>query len=746
MKIAGSAQLRIAAQEFMEGILFSYSQIFFLQHKTAAWIILISSFFMPGLGFWGVLGVTITHILALLMGFDRKHLRDGLLGLNGILVAMALAAYFQPGLPFFIILLAGSMLTLLLAIGTLHWLGSRGLPFLSIPFLIASWTILLSLRGFTAVNPSAGNIFFLNDLFSIGGKTLVDWYLTLNNIPIPEIILGYFKSLSAIIFQYNWMAGLAIALALLFSSRITFLLSITGYLGGYLFYLMVGAIMTPLYYSYIGFNFILMAIALGGFFFIPSWRSFLLVIILMPVLAMLVSGSSAVLANLQLPVFSLPFVAMVLVMMYASYFTTRPHLQRTLYQQYLPERNLYAWLAWKQRFRDAVPIPTGLPFLGEWTVVQGQDGKHTHKGPWKYAWDFAILGPDGKTFRNGGHIPEDYWCYQLPVVAPAWGRVIDIIDHLPDNPIGEIDLKHNWGNAIVLEHGPGLYSQISHLKAGSFKVSKGDVVTSGQVLASLGNSGRSPEPHLHFQFQATPDIGSPTLPYPLGWYLEKDKHQLRLRMYAYPTEGERVLALQPDAGLQHAFGLHPGKMLAFKWKSLKAGQVTDILITRVDPYNKTYLECLRTGARAYVDSMDASVSFTSYQGSRDTALYHYYLALFRTALTRQPGVEVHDTIPLDHYMPVSRRLWQDFFAPFRVYKRVEFHLRPLSGTGPFDAHVMEFVSSITTSRKSRQEKAVSYRIRLDQEGIVSIALHNQAEKCTLQRCDIPEHYENEHRW
>ncbi|MCK7534439.1 MAG: urea transporter [Marinilabiliales bacterium] len=92
----------------------------------------------------------------------------------------------------------------------------------------------------------------------------------------------YFRSLGAIFFQYHLFPGLLIAIGLLIYSRIAFTLSLLGFYAAYAFYQLVGADMTTLSYSYIGFNFILTAIAIGGFFIIPSWYSFLWVILLTP--------------------------------------------------------------------------------------------------------------------------------------------------------------------------------------------------------------------------------------------------------------------------------------------------------------------------------------------------------------------------------------------------------------------------------------------------------------------------------
>ncbi|ANH92736.1 MULTISPECIES: M23 family metallopeptidase [Streptomyces] len=67
-----------------------------------------------------------------------------------------------------------------------------------------------------------------------------------------------------------------------------------------------------------------------------------------------------------------------------------------------------------------------------------------------------------------------------------------------------------YGNAIVVKHANGLYSQYAHLSRIDVKV--GQVVTTGQHIAKSGNTGNSTGPHLHFEIRTTPNYGSAVNP------------------------------------------------------------------------------------------------------------------------------------------------------------------------------------------------------------------------------------------
>jgi murein DD-endopeptidase MepM/ murein hydrolase activator NlpD len=78
-----------------------------------------------------------------------------------------------------------------------------------------------------------------------------------------------------------------------------------------------------------------------------------------------------------------------------------------------------------------------------------------------------------------------------PVLAPAGGLVTvatDTFDQAPDS-----------GTVVVLDHRDGYTTLYSHL--GSFEVSEGQQVAQGEVIATVGSTGKSTGPHLHFEIR-----------------------------------------------------------------------------------------------------------------------------------------------------------------------------------------------------------------------------------------------------
>ena len=83
-----------------------------------------------------------------------------------------------------------------------------------------------------------------------------------------------------------------------------------------------------------------------------------------------------------------------------------------------------------------------------------------------------------------------------PIYAAASGRVIKVV---------KLDWSYGW--YLVIDHGNGFEGLYAHCS--QFAVSVGDRVEQGEVIASIGNTGRTTGPHLHFELSLNGQVVNP---------------------------------------------------------------------------------------------------------------------------------------------------------------------------------------------------------------------------------------------
>ena len=719
---------------FIKGILNSYSQIFFSDNKIFAAILLIVSFFDVYAGLSGLMAILVSNSLAFGLGYNRINTIKGSYGFNSLLVGLGTGLLYQPGFELFIIVFIISVLTFFITVTLEGVLGKYGLPFLSIPFLFGLWIIVLSGYDFGALGVSERGLYKANELYLIGGQNLVDLYNWWNDLNFADSINVYFLSLGAIFFQYNVLSGILIAIGVLIYSRIAFTLSLLGFFTAYYFYQLIGADITTLSYNYIGFNFILTSIALGGFFVVPSRYSYLWIVLLLPIVVLMTLSLNRVFITFNLSIYSLPFNIIVLLFLYSLKLRINRNnrLSEVLVQQYSPEKNLYFHKNASERFLEQQFFPVSLPFWGDWTVMQGHNGEYTHKGDWQQAWDFVIEDENKKQFSGDGIKVSDYYCYNKKVLAPSAGIIAEIADGIDDNEIGDVNINQNWGNSIIIKHTEHLYSQLSHLKPNSIKVSKGEYVKKGQVLAVCGNSGRSPYPHIHFQMQATPFIGSETLDYPVSHYIHKTKSGFKLKSFDKPKTGDIVSNIQTNELLKNALHFIPGQILKFTCENNNE-EVDVHWEIKTDVYNNSYIHCEKSNSFAYFYNDGTIHYFKNFVGNRNSYLFKFYIALYKVQTGYYKDLEMTDSFPVNQTFRGGLLFLQDFVAPFFFFLKSKYSIRYESLDNELSPSQAKLRSVIKKYIFSKEVGNMDFQILIDRKGIKSIVF-SEGNKKGEERC------------
>lgn len=125
---------------------------------------------------------------------------------------------------------------------------------------------------------------------------------------------------------------------------------------------------------------------------------------------------------------------------------------------------------------------------------------HSSYAPQAYALDIGRLNRLG--YRAAGLYPRELEKYEIfgdVLYSPCTGVVAAARDGLPDYEPPERDPEHPEGNFVTIRCDDAIDVNVilAHMQQHSVLVNEGDVVTVGQPIGKVGNSGNTTEPHLH---------------------------------------------------------------------------------------------------------------------------------------------------------------------------------------------------------------------------------------------------------
>ncbi len=686
---------------YARSIINSYGEIFFLKGPVAGIFLGIISFFNPNIGLCGLLCVISAYLFALFIGFHKEFLESGFYTYNPLLVGLSIGYLFKIQAITIFFIASSGVLTFVLTYSLSTIFSSYlALPVLSLPFVIISSLVYLAASRYT-------------NLFVVG--LYPHFWLKLWEGHVPLWLLGLTRSCGAIFFQPYFLAGASLLVVLFFFSRILFLLALLGYFSGTITLGIFTGSMTQAFSSYTNFNFILIAMAIGGVFLIPSIKSYTLSVIATVSSTILLEAVKSFWMSYSLPVFTLPFNVATLSFLYVLSIMGYPLITR--YYRGTPEDTLDYHLTYLARF-PGTSRGIRLPFSGNWMVWQGMDGGWTHKGPWKYALDFVMVDEEGSTHQGKGMVLEDYYCYRKPVLSPVKGRIVKVINDVPDNPPGEVNRDRNWGNLVMIYDERGFYVVICHFLARTIEVKEGDWVEQGNLLGLCGNSGYSPQPHIHIHVQLSPEMGSPTVSFSIVQYMDSSFNYFSNHI---PEVQQIVTPLFLDKSLDGKMDFLLDEEMKFfcEKNGVEKGEIS--FKTKMDPCGEFYFDA--EGGRIYFGKWEGTFYFYRLEGRCGDFHRALFFSLPRLPLCYSPHLVWKDFLPLAISLRGIKKYLFMFVASF------------VPGFGRIGGEYTFVSSNVIEGKIGKGREEISTRVSLHPiKGLAKIEIRGEIENITMRRC------------
>jgi len=671
----------VVIKSYGKTLLQSYSYLLFSDTPIIGVILLILSFVNPSAGVHALVAFSSALLFSRLSRTNSDTRESTLFFYNSLLSGLAIGYLFKISMISILFTMAGGILAFLVSYSFYASLtGLFRLPILNVPFAVVAIITYLAAIHYSSM--------------SVANRSSEIAFLSISGLPLE--LKGLFSSLGTLLFLPYDIVGLILLIMIFINSRINFILIIAGYFTGTFFHGLLSGVPTSGYYDFYSFNYILIALALGGFYLIPSKRSYLIMISGVAVGTVILDAMTVLGALFNVPPFTLPFALTVLLFLHTLSVSRYPYVTR--FFKRTPEESLELWCSFKERFSSILPAPR-LPFSGEWSVYQGFEDEWTHQGLWRYAVDFVIEDKvHGTTYKGSGKRLEDYYCYKKPVLSPVIGTVAAIQNSIPDNHIAEVDKENNWGNYIVIYSDYGYYIELSHFAKDSITVVVGERVVAGQIIGKCGNSGYSPQPHIHMQVQNEAHVGAPAAMFTFSQTVANGS---LIRQEFTPKKGDRLTPLIISKKISSAMQFILDDQLQFTVLKNGIAQETLNLVVRMELDGTYFLEDQKLRSKLYFKQTENEFTFTSFSGKQNSSLRLLFIAL--------PSLPISE----------SKVCWNDSLPGSLLMKRYpffasvlkSFHHKTYSGKGKFSIDGMT-ITGETKLRKLTETTMIKSSITL----------------------------------
>jgi urea transporter len=262
-----------------------------------------------------LLGALLATVTALVMGADRGAIRAGLHGFNGALVAIALDAYTSsnytqgaiPGWQLVLLTILAVVLSVFVAMAIGKFTSLVGLPALTSSFILVS---LVFVSGALAV-PAIESAPLEAPAFANPDEAFAPYTLS-------TLLEGSGKGVGQIFLQANFITGALIIVGIALNTRIGALMALLACFLSTAVAMLFGYPEENIRAGLYTYNGVLTAIALGGLFYVLTWRSFLYMLLGVLLTFEVTAGLATILTQVGLPVYTASFVLVTWVLLAAG--------------------------------------------------------------------------------------------------------------------------------------------------------------------------------------------------------------------------------------------------------------------------------------------------------------------------------------------------------------------------------------------------------------------------------------------
>jgi urea transporter len=293
----------------VDTLLRGVGQVMFQNNPLTGLLFLVGIFVNSAkLGGAGLLGLAASTLAAYLLGADRSLIRAGLLGFNGILVGIALAFFFEFDFLVAVYIVLGAAVSTIVMMTLINLLTPWDMPALTAPFVVTAWLLLFAVYQFdflhpteliapATLHPGAAVQTDLRELATGSG-----------GLTAANLAHGFFRGVGEVMFEDNLLTGVIFLVAILVNSRISAAFAVLGSAVALLTALALGANGFLIYHGLYGFNAVLCAIALGGLFFVLTWKSAIYALLAAAFSVVAFAGIAVLLSPIGMPALTAPFV------------------------------------------------------------------------------------------------------------------------------------------------------------------------------------------------------------------------------------------------------------------------------------------------------------------------------------------------------------------------------------------------------------------------------------------------------